>query len=649
MVESKAAGALLRDLVVTGAPRAPAPRSPVPEATARGRARAGPLAGSCWQRSSAERPRLGGSRSRPRSRERRARRARPHPGPGRARRARARPPRRTAASERCRSRAPSSPRRVYDVESDRPMSDVDVLALERCAGRGGRPARGGLRGARARRPRVGLPRPRRARRRRAAPQRDLGARPLPARRGGAVGAPPRRPRPAAAAALRRRTCCCSSRCTRPSSTGSSSRSCSGSTSGACSSARRSTRSASSRSRPRPGPGPRSPRPSLVAEAVVAAPVPPALRSRLEGALPRGLRLARAAPCDRRSPSSRRPSPRLGRVRWELLAGRRAELVWRTARARETGGDERPPGPARLAAAVGRSVRLARGQLPAARAGPPAAARARARGRERPARRCRSARSSLRDCLASLPARAADRDRPLHGARASRTARRSASWAPRAAGRAWATSCWPGRRTGCACTGSCGARRSRPRAGAGARRPTAALLLDPPLDAADVLASVESRSRAGPGPPARVARALLSLAAGGIAARLRRGLPARARRRRRREPVRALDEAWAALGARSWAAGSATSYVLVPLAERGADLDSILNLSRVGAFIWEQLDGARDRRRTVVDAVVARFEVERAAARGRLPRARRHAPRAAGPGRRPDRPVASPRRRGSRRR
>ncbi len=54
------------------------------------------------------------------------------------------------------------------------------------------------------------------------------------------------------------------------------------------------------------------------------------------------------------------------------------------------------------------------------------------------------------------------------------------------------------------------------------------------------------------------------------------------------------------------------YVLVPLAGRGADLDSILNLNRVGAFIWEQLDGRRTGR-AVVAALVARFEVDPAQA------------------------------------
>lgn len=51
------------------------------------------------------------------------------------------------------------------------------------------------------------------------------------------------------------------------------------------------------------------------------------------------------------------------------------------------------------------------------------------------------------------------------------------------------------------------------------------------------------------------------------------------------------------------------FVLVPLVGRGADIDSILNLNKVGAFIWEQLDGTRSGTE-VVDALVKRFEVDR---------------------------------------
>ena len=50
------------------------------------------------------------------------------------------------------------------------------------------------------------------------------------------------------------------------------------------------------------------------------------------------------------------------------------------------------------------------------------------------------------------------------------------------------------------------------------------------------------------------------------------------------------------------------FVLVPLAGRGADIDSILNLNKVGAFIWEHLDGTRTGT-DVVQALVERFEVD----------------------------------------
>ena len=79
----------------------------------------------------------------------------------------------------------------------------------------------------------------------------------------------------------------------------------------------------------------------------------------------------------------------------------------------------------------------------------------------------------------------------------------------------------------------------------------------------------------------------------------------------RGAARRLDEAWARsphmVGRRI-----GEEYVLVPLAGRGADLDSILNLNRVAAFVWEQLDGETSGS-DVVAAVVERFDVERARA------------------------------------
>ena len=68
----------------------------------------------------------------------------------------------------------------------------------------------------------------------------------------------------------------------------------------------------------------------------------------------------------------------------------------------------------------------------------------------------------------------------------------------------------------------------------------------------------------------------------------------------------LEEAWAR-SPRMVGRRIGDEYVLVPLAGRGADLDSILNLNRVAAFVWEQLDGTRTGS-SVVDAIVERFEV-----------------------------------------
>ena len=53
---------------------------------------------------------------------------------------------------------------------------------------------------------------------------------------------------------------------------------------------------------------------------------------------------------------------------------------------------------------------------------------------------------------------------------------------------------------------------------------------------------------------------------------------------------------------------ADEFILVPLVGKGADVDSILNLNRVGTFIWEALDGARDGA-AVVEALVGQFEVD----------------------------------------
>jgi hypothetical protein len=136
---------------------------------------------------------------------------------------------------------------------------------------------------------------------------------------------------------------------------------------------------------------------LAAEAVVAAPVPAALRTPLPAGLRRWLSPRLASPLSFVSPSE----PDLARVRWELLSGRRAELLWRTLVQPETPeGDRRLS--ARVVFALGRALRLARRPpreplLDAVEVhdlGPPAAAEA---GVEVP-----FAEELLRDCLDSFP-------------------------------------------------------------------------------------------------------------------------------------------------------------------------------------------------------------------------------------------------------
>ena len=57
---------------------------------------------------------------------------------------------------------------------------------------------------------------------------------------------------------------------------------------------------------------------------------------------------------------------------------------------------------------------------------------------------------------------------------------------------------------------------------------------------------------------------------------------------------------------------ADEYVLVPIVRSGADLDSIYHLNRVGAFIWERLDG-RTPGGDIVQAVTEEFDVSEAQA------------------------------------
>jgi hypothetical protein len=91
---------------------------------------------------------------------------------------------------------------------------------------------------------------------------------------------------------------------------------------------------------------------LAAEAVVGVSYPPALaeaRARVPRGLRRWLDLRRTSPLDFVAPTVLA----LGRVRWRLLAGRRAELLWRTLVLPET-----PGGDVRLAPRLGHALRRA---------------------------------------------------------------------------------------------------------------------------------------------------------------------------------------------------------------------------------------------------------------------------------------------------
>jgi len=55
------------------------------------------------------------------------------------------------------------------------------------------------------------------------------------------------------------------------------------------------------------------------------------------------------------------------------------------------------------------------------------------------------------------------------------------------------------------------------------------------------------------------------------------------------------------------------HILVPLASRGAEIDSIFNLNQTGTFIWEKIDGQRTVAE-IVALVTADFQVSKDQAR-----------------------------------
>jgi len=50
------------------------------------------------------------------------------------------------------------------------------------------------------------------------------------------------------------------------------------------------------------------------------------------------------------------------------------------------------------------------------------------------------------------------------------------------------------------------------------------------------------------------------------------------------------------------------YVLVPIANNIADMNSVYTLNETGAFIWEHLDGRRSLRE-IVDSLIEEYDVD----------------------------------------
>ena len=51
------------------------------------------------------------------------------------------------------------------------------------------------------------------------------------------------------------------------------------------------------------------------------------------------------------------------------------------------------------------------------------------------------------------------------------------------------------------------------------------------------------------------------------------------------------------------------YVLVPIANNIADMNSVYTLNETGAFLWEQIDGKKSVK-DLIEAVVAEYEVDK---------------------------------------
>ena len=58
------------------------------------------------------------------------------------------------------------------------------------------------------------------------------------------------------------------------------------------------------------------------------------------------------------------------------------------------------------------------------------------------------------------------------------------------------------------------------------------------------------------------------------------------------------------------------YVLVPITDNIADMDSVYTLNETGAFIWEQIDGRRDLE-SLIELLVSEYDTDTETAKSDL--------------------------------
>ena len=55
------------------------------------------------------------------------------------------------------------------------------------------------------------------------------------------------------------------------------------------------------------------------------------------------------------------------------------------------------------------------------------------------------------------------------------------------------------------------------------------------------------------------------------------------------------------------------YILVPISNNIADMDSVYTLNETGAFIWEQINGIKNLEE-IIDAVTTEYDIDKATAK-----------------------------------